>query len=236
MSTRPVHRSRLSEPALARVQAVSGLAFASFLVLHLLTALAAVFGQRAYDGALTLGRVYYQALPIELTVVLLSLVVHVAASVTRARRRRRGRGSAERRRPHAGLRLHRVSAYFLLIFIFGHITATRAPAIFADVPIEFAFVHYSLVNLPAYFVPYYTLLFAAGAYHGLRGIWVALGVLGLPRPQAPRALTRDHATRAAAALALVGLLVVSALAGVWYAVDTTNFPIYDALAARVFGG
>ncbi len=232
----PEKRYQLSERTLARVQAVSGLVFASFLVIHLLTALAAVFGQGAFDGAMALGRRYYQVVPIELGVVLLSLVVHIAASVTRAlRRRRRSNGELRRRGPALAVRLHRISAYFLLVVITGHIVATRAPAVFAEIPIEFAYVNYTLVHVPAYFMPYYTVLFAAGAYHGLRGVWIALGVLEVSRPRWLTALAQRGAPRTAAMLLVLGAIVVSALAGAWYSVDTTHHASYDALVERVFG-
>ncbi len=230
-------RSQPSERTLARVQAVSGLVFASFLVIHLLTALAALLGQDAFNGALALGRRYYQVMPIELGVVLLSLFVHITASVTRAlRRRRRAKGDdLPRRKPALAVRLHRISAYFLLLVITGHVIATRAPAVFADIPIEYAYVHYTLVHVPAYFMPYYTVLFAAGAYHGLRGVWIALGVLGVSRPRWLTAIAQRGAPRTAALLIVLGVIVVSALAGAWYSVDTTHFATYDALVERVFG-
>src|SRR4051794_10494905 len=78
----------LSEARLARIQAVSGLLFATFLVLHLANTMLAAAGQDVYDAYQRAMRWYYQLALVEIVCVVGSIVVHMWASATRMLRRR----------------------------------------------------------------------------------------------------------------------------------------------------
>src|SRR5262249_11057545 len=77
---------------LARVQALSGLAFALFLALHLATTASGIAGPAAYDGTLALlRRVYRPTLAIEALLIGVPLVAHVACAILQIAARRRDR-------------------------------------------------------------------------------------------------------------------------------------------------
>ena len=97
----------------------------------------------------------------------------------------RGRRGSKAK-PPLRLRLHRYAAYYLAIFVFGHMAATRLPALLADAPPFFGGVSFSLHYVPWFFYPYYALLGIAGLYHLFYGVPVALGVLGVRAPQVIR--------------------------------------------------
>jgi succinate dehydrogenase/fumarate reductase cytochrome b subunit len=115
---------------LIRVQAASGLTFSVFLTLHLINTMLGSAGPDAYDGFQASARAFYQHPLFEYIVVLIPLVVHLGASITRILRRRR----RHLPRPGLRLRLHRYSGWFLLAVISGHVSATRGVGFFFDAP------------------------------------------------------------------------------------------------------
>jgi succinate dehydrogenase/fumarate reductase cytochrome b subunit len=102
--------------------------------------------------------------------------VHVATSVARMiRRRRRGQTQI----PATRTRLQRWSAVVLLVFIAGHVLATRgASAVFGVFP-GFEAIAYTMVWRPEYFIPYYSVFSIAALYHAVHGLTLALPRLGL---------------------------------------------------------
>src|SRR5262245_25798225 len=126
-----------------RIQAVSGLAFAFFLLLHLATTTAAVGGPAAYDATLAaLRRLYRPTLALETILIGVPAVVHVACAVLALRDRRR-------RGLHASAPLaHRVAGWFLVAAIAGHVFATRVMPTFGTGGADFAYLAYSLRNWP----------------------------------------------------------------------------------------
>ena len=170
----------MNNQRLAQIQAVSGLLFSIFALVHLSNTALAAIGADLYNGFQTSVRSVYQ-LPLLELLLLVTLVVHIAAGIFRMRGRR-----GSKARPPLRLRLHRYAAYYLAIFVFGHIAATRLPALLADAPPFFGGVSFSLHYVPWWFYPYYGLLGIAGLYHLFYGIPVALGVLGVNAPQAIR--------------------------------------------------
>jgi succinate dehydrogenase/fumarate reductase cytochrome b subunit len=159
-----------------RIQAASGLVFAVFVLVHLVNQWLAVLGPEVYDGFQAGARRFYQHPALEPTLVLLPLVVHVVAAL----RRMRLAGVFGRTRS-LRMRLHRVTGYFLLLVIFGHIVAVRGPSVMFDFFPGFAGGSFSLWWMPAVFYPYYALFGASALYHGLNGTWLALHALGLRR-------------------------------------------------------
>lgn len=167
----------MNNKTLAQTQAVSGLVFSLFLLVHLTNTAFAIIGPDLYDRFQMAARGIYQWPVLELGLIA-ALLVHVVTGILRMRARR-----GSKAKPPLRLRLHRYAAYYLAIFVFGHIAATRLPAVLADAPPFFDGVSFSLHFLPWFFYPYYALLGIAGLYHAFYGIPTALGMLGVRTPQ-----------------------------------------------------
>jgi succinate dehydrogenase/fumarate reductase cytochrome b subunit len=153
------------------------LLFSLFALVHLTNTALAVLGPDLYNDFQTAARTVYQSPLLEVALIT-TLVVHIVSGVLRMRARRGSKAN-----PPLRLRLHRYAAYYLAIFIFGHIAATRLPALLADAPPLFGGVAFSMHFAPWWFYPYYALLGIAGVYHAFYGIPVALGVVGMRAPQ-----------------------------------------------------
>lgn len=179
----------MSSATLEKLQAASGLAFSSFLGLHLANAwLAAPLGQVAYDEVQAVLRRWYQ-LPLfaEPLVVFLPLGVHAvtsAALVYRRLQRAKELSSADASpttAPRAPwhLTLHRYSGYLAAALVGGHVLATRGPSWFlGHLPADFSTVAFTMEGLLApLFYPYYVIFSSAAAYHALYGTSQALRVL-----------------------------------------------------------
>lgn len=207
----PVTNSLVNNPQLARVQAVSGLLFSLFALVHLTNTALAVLGADLYDGFQSSARGIYQWPPLELALVA-ALIVHVVSGVLRMRGRR-----GSKARPPLRLRLHRYAAYYLALFVFGHMAATRLPALLADAPPFFGGVSFSMSFVPWFFYPYYALLGIAGLYHLFYGVPVALGVLGVHAPQWIRRGPGFWLPVGAGALVIVMALL--AFGGLLYEID-----------------
>lgn len=164
------------ERRLVTLQAASGALFAVFLLAHLVNQMVAMAGQPAYDGVQAQLRAVYQVPAIEVALVGVPLVVHVTTSVWRMiRRRRRGQTAT----PATRTRLQRWSAVVLLVFIVGHVLATRGSSLVMDVLPGFDAIAFTMVWSPAYFIPYYTVFSIAALYHAVHGLTLALPRLGL---------------------------------------------------------
>lgn len=169
-----------SKKRLVLAQAVSGLLFAVFASLHLVNVMVSSLGPGTYNGFQRAVRPFYQNPVVELAVIAIPLLVHIACGVIQARRRRRRGGS--RRAPGLRLRLHRYSGYFLAVVVFGHIAATRGIMLVFGVPPEFGGVAFAMAWMPGVFYPYYILLGLCGLYHTIYGSVIALRLLGLRVP------------------------------------------------------
>ena len=215
----------MSEKSLIRIQAVSGLIFSVFLVLHLLNTAAGALSQDVYDRFMAVARLYYQLPVVEIVGVVGAAVVHMGTGLARAWRRR------SRRAPtNLGwrVRLHRYSGYYLMLAFVGHVAATRGPGLLGY-PADLSFVHLSLAYAGVFFYPYYVLLGVGGAYHLTHGVIVALRAL---RVRLPAALVgrRSVAFGALAVLAsMVVLTGVLGLGGHLYEVDTSRFVEWQGL-------
>jgi succinate dehydrogenase/fumarate reductase cytochrome b subunit len=205
----------------ARVQACSGLLFAFFLALHLATTASAAGGAATYDGVLAaLRRIYRPTLVVEIALIAVPALVHVACGIVQIVERRR-RGT-----PAGSPLAHRLAGYVLLAAIGGHVFATRVMPAFGDGPADFSYLAYSLLSWPLFMQPYYVVLGVAGALHVVLGVTIAIRVLGLGRP------SRLGARVAAAVAALV---VAFGVAGMLAAAPTASrerFPAFRALYER----
>lgn len=167
---------------LHRAQAISGLIFGLFALLHLSTHVAAVGGPDVYDRVQAALRRVYQAPVLELG-FLGALVVHMATAVlgVRARRRAQASRSAPNSVP-ARLRWHRIAGWFLFAVIVGHVVATRVLPMAHGIGVGFEGVAFAFWWLPLLFWPYYTALALFGLYHLAHGSVLAFGRLRRPVP------------------------------------------------------
>ena len=226
----PQASTDLRDQRLVRIQALSGLGFAIFLSLHLANLMASAFGPGLYDAFQVRVRPLYQFPLFEVGVLLASLLVHIGAGITRLRRRPRSRNWG---RLPLRTRLHRLSAYFLLAFVFGHMAATRLPSLIDGVDLGFAGLSLAMVKLPGFFYPYYTLLGLTGLYHGSYGAYLALRALGVKLPSIARLGARAWVPLAAAALLVV--LGVLSLGGVLYPIDDPRRSAFAAWTVERLG-
>lgn len=192
----------VSEARWRRIQAISGLLFLLFTLVHVVNTSLAAISPAAYDGFQRVARGVYQYPLVEFGLIFAPLVVHVVAAL-----RRMWRDGVRRRGGSLRARLHRVTGYFLLAVIFGHISAVRGPSLFGDVFLEFGGVSFSIWMLPFVFYPYYALLIAAGVFHGVNGALLACARL---RVHVPTFLRQGPGfwvpVGTATALGLLGLL------------------------------
>ncbi|MEY2936186.1 MAG: hypothetical protein RL033_6935 [Pseudomonadota bacterium] len=218
----------MTDLRLVRVQAASGLLFSLFLSAHLLNTLVAPLGPASYERAQSLLRQVYQWPPVELVVVLLGFVCHVGASLA-LRVRRRHTARAPRTLRH---RLHTGTGYFLLVFAsLQHIPAVRGASLWYGVAPGFAGIAFSLVWLPAYYLPYYTLLGVSGGYHLLSGVLLALPRLGL---RLPATWHRPGVVFASSGLLSLGVaLAVAAFSGALFDVGDPAGGAYAQLLLRL---
>jgi len=213
---------------LARIQAISGLGFAVFLVLHLATTVSAVGGPASYDSTLGSLRAIYRAHPIvEFTLIGLSAAVHIACAILQILHRRR---TGPHPTPAFRLRLHRWSGYVLMLFIVGHVFATRVMPALGEGPADYSYLAYSVLSWPVFINPYYYALGLAGAIHFGLGLGFAASAL------APRGFGEAATRRTSiAATVVAGILVFAGVTGIIAGAekaDQARFSEYRALYNR----
>ncbi len=157
---------------LKTIQAVSGLLFFLFASVHLVNSWLSLGGEVLYNSVQANLRQVYQFPVIEL-LILGALLTHISVGLLRIFKEPKRDLS-----PRA--KWHRYSGMFLLLVIFGHIGALRAPSYLADVYPEFAGVAFAVAYLPYVFIPYYFVLLLGGFYHSVNGLSIASRRLGLP--------------------------------------------------------
>jgi|SRR5688572_2561694 len=206
---------------LARVQAVSGLAFACFLALHLATTVSAAGGPATYDGTLASLRSVYRAHPIvEFLLIGAAAAVHIACAITGILRRRR---SGPHPTPPIALGVHRWSGYALMLAIVGHVYATRVMPALADRGADFSYLAFSILAWPVFIKPYYYALGLAGAIHLGLGLGYAAAALGFGAPWIRRTSVAVAGVAGALVFAgVTGMIAKSAEA------DRSSFEAYRA--------
>lgn len=214
---------------LKKLQAITGLIFATFVAVHLLNTWLAGLGPAAYDGVQVALRQVYQFVFVEV-LILSALLVHVVAGVMRLVKE-------PKRTLTIRARVHRYAGFFLMLVILGHILAVRGSSMFFDVYPGFAGLAFSIEFLPGFFYPYYLLLGVAGFYHALNGSSIALqrlrgrlGGLGwrFVLPQRRLALASSVA-------ALVMVVSLLGFGGVWFDVGDVASSDFARLAKELLG-
>jgi succinate dehydrogenase hydrophobic anchor subunit len=239
MSSAP-SKSGLSDFTLFRIQAVSGVLFATFLVLHLSNTILASAGQTTYDAFQEALRWYYQFPLVEIFVVIGAATVHAWAGLTRGWRRVRTLFDPQARRfvPPSRVRFHRWCGYIILLIIPGHISGTRMPGLMEGLPADFSFVYFSIKNWPWVFYPYLLLYGVSASYHLIHGLLISLGVIGLPSPGWAMEEKSKPFWTAFVASSLLIILGVFALGGNLFAPNTDRFPelktFYEKKFQKIF--
>jgi len=213
----------LPDTLLRKAQAVTGLVFLVFVLLHLANTWLAALGPLVYDGTQRVLRLFYQAWPVEV-IMLGALVAHVLVAVLR-------KVSGRPAPVTAFARWHRNAGIFLALFIGGHIFAVRGPSWFLGFHPGFSGVAFSLEYVPAYFYPYYFALGLTGLFHGLWGLRVAAQRMGWQAPLERRGV--GLATGVGAVLLAVALL---GLGGWLYDVGNPYDNPYARLVLGITGG
>ncbi len=218
---------------LKKLQAITGLIFATFVAVHLLNTWLAGLGPAAYDGVQVALRQVYQFVFVEV-LILSALLVHVVVGIIRMVKE-------PTRTLTVRARVHRYAGFFLVLVIVGHILAVRGPSVFFDVYPGFAGLAFSIEFLPGFFYPYYLLLGMAGFYHALNGSGIALqrlrgrsggriGELGwrFVLPQRRLAIASSVA-------ALVMVVSLLGFGGVWFDVGDVASGDFARLAKELLG-
>lgn len=233
--------SGLKKLKLGPIQAASGAVFALFLSLHLLTAASGLFGPGQYDATLaTLRHIYRPHVAVELLVMGAAGSIHITCAILQMVRRRKIvalQGSW-------WMRAHRLSGYFLLLVLIGHVLATRVAPTLATGPTatgkaDFAFLAFASLSVPAFFWPYYLLLSVAGATHLGLGLHLASRILLRRRapvasPPAARGSTPSRA-RLAVIFGFAAVVTAGVFCILWRGNEASRerFPEYKALADKL---
>ena len=208
---------------LKTTQAASGMLFFVFLIAHLINTWLAIGGELLYNDVQSSLRQVYQFPAVEI-IILGALLVHISAGLLRYFRE-------PRRDLSVRAKWHRVTGVFLLLVIFGHIAALRAPSFFAGVYPEFAGVAFAIEYLPYVFIPYYVVLPLAGLYHGVNGLGIASRRLGIPVIPARWAVGWFMG-----GAAILSVAVVAQLAGVLAPISDPGESEFAQFALTFLGG
>lgn len=183
----------ISDVTLKKVQAASGLTFSLFLCLHLTNTFTANFGSLAYDGVQHIFRKFYQN-PLCEAILLGSLVVHFVSSSISVYKRVTSSSPSTSEHSKDSIasyfsltnfnpaKFHRLTGYFLSIFIGGHVIATRFLPLYFNFPVSFAYISSASIDYPFVFYPYYFLLGASGFYHLSYGMWRSFQIFQVKTP------------------------------------------------------
>ncbi|RKO87430.1 hypothetical protein BDK51DRAFT_38363 [Blyttiomyces helicus] len=194
--------------SLQTIQAVSGLAFSTFSILHVGGHTLATFSFALADSALFGLREYSQNPFVEIGVIGGSLITHVMASAAIYWRRRAKARALNQKSENGGVgqdaapptadagskvlsvaaserRLHRTTGLILGVFVFGHVYATRiAPLLVLPDPtiIDLTYITHTLSQHPIVGYTYLLVFGASGLYHSLYGVHQSLSLLGALPP------------------------------------------------------
>ena len=207
---------------LKRIQAITGIVFFLFLIFHLANTWLAAMGIATYDSVQAALRSFYQFAPVE-ALLLDALTVHLVVGIMRIVKE-------PKRSLNLRARLHRYAGFFLGFVVFGHVLAVRGPSWFFDVYPGFTGLAFSIEYLPGYFYPYYFLLGLAGFYHGVNGLGIALGRIGVRLHMPGGTLT---ALSGASAVFMLAALL--GLGGLLFDVGIPSDSDFANLARDLFG-
>ena len=212
------------------LNAVSGLLFGLFLVMHLLSHYAITLA--GYDEANEilqgLRKVYRN--PIFEAVLFGSLITHMYSNVCLYMSRNRIASTVkedDNKKKKVGtmeLNAHRIAGYFLSLSIFGHVTATRLVPMFIlddSSEYDYSFAIDAANHLPGpFFFVYLALLGITGGWHLIYGSWSAIATL---RGGSIRGKSMPMVLKVAAMVNhLIIVLSIMVLGGVFYKIDVSS--------------
>ncbi len=169
----------LNNIQLKKIQAIAGMLFLIFLILHLSNTLLAIIGIDTYTNYQQTIQLFYQNPVVETFIVVVPLLTHAIVGIMLFLRRRKQQGKIK-----FSKQLHSWAGLFLLVVILGHVALTRGITVFTGAVTGFGGVSFTMWWMPGYFYPYYFLLFMAGLYHGVNGFLLILikkGYISLQR-------------------------------------------------------
>jgi hypothetical protein len=233
-----------------QLNAASGLAFGSFVVLHLGCHASLNLGWERAEANLQRARIIYQNPAFEI-LLLVVLMVHMASNAVLYTNRQKiqkavafsGRASTSKKEAGAKepegtleLKAHRAAGIILGLSIFGHVAATRvAPLFILDDPSEYdySFVTEANRRFPwNSFSIYLTFFAVAGVWHVIYGTRSALAILsggsvhGTPFPMPLKFLS--------SACQLIMISAVAASTGYYYVIDTeTKADLHENLFGTI---
>jgi len=153
----------------------SGLAFATFLFLHLINSISSHKGQAFYDTVQSKFRLYYQNPFVEIVIVLGSLLIHFLSNILLFYLRNVNKiadsGSASKYQRYSGL--------VLTVIVGFHATFTRILPYLHGQIADFQTVSFTVEIFPIIFYPYYIFYGINAIYHLSHGFLQSTQVLGL---------------------------------------------------------
>ena len=164
----------------AQLQAASGLVVLLFVIAHVSNTILLALSFTAYDRVQVGLRAVYQQ-PVAEALLVLALLVHMSCGAL-AIWQRRGEPALRRGSVSPRQRWQRRAGWFLLASVLGHMVATRAPSLLADVYPGAGGVSFTVTFLPLIFYPYYFLFGLAAIYHGASGLQTAAARFGVRMP------------------------------------------------------
>jgi len=161
---------------LKKLQAASGLTFATFLFLHLINSISSHKGQVFYDTVQSKFRLYYQNPFVEIVIVLGSLLIHSISNIILFYLRNVNKPALS---SSSEGKYQRYTGLVLAVIVGFHATFTRIlPYLHGQVS-DFQSVSFTVEVLPILFYPYYIFYGINGIYHLSHGFLQSTQVLGL---------------------------------------------------------
>lgn len=233
-----------------KLNAASGLAFGSFMVLHLSCHASLNLGWERAEKNLHRARIIYQNPAFEI-LLLVALMVHMVSNVVLYTNRRKihkavafssstssSKKEAGAKEPEGTLELkaHRAAGIILSLSIFGHVAATRiAPLLILDDPSEYdySFVTQANRKFPWNSFSVYLMIFSvAGVWHVIYGTRSAFAILsggsvhGTRFPMTLKFLS--------SACQMIMISAVAASTGYYYVIDTeTKAALHEKLYGTI---
>jgi uncharacterized membrane protein len=199
--------------AFRKCQAVTGLYFSAFLLLHLFNHFLAILGEDQYNNFLQFSRKIYQNPYVELS-LLFTVSVHVFCAITLWIKRKKRKIEE----PFLTTAF-RWCGWFLMIIVPVHFYFGRIMPFQKSVDVNFAFSAFGLTNLTQIYFPYYFFFSSFAIIHMIVGITKSLEITKLKTIS--QKLHWVHYLIVFLLIVLISLVLMS-YSNFFYAVDKYN--------------
>jgi succinate dehydrogenase/fumarate reductase cytochrome b subunit len=167
-----------------KLQAVSGLVFAAFLILHLVSHMSLLGGWERGNATLLVVRKIYQSSLLE-AVILGSVILHMISNVILYKMRQAAIALGKKKEGASlepkELLAHRYTGYILTLFVIGHVLATRVVPVLTlgeDASLyDYMFVKLFIDQVGPLFTIYLLVFALAANWHLIYGTRSALATL-----------------------------------------------------------